>query len=134
VDLGAIATGSPPLVGRGVRGDPEEVTEFAERPQGLLVAVFGASDALVPIEDRLARWVFARDRHACPNPTSPTAMREALPGSTAGWPCRHDAVNERTCKRAAAAYGLLMLQKQYSSRPPEPSPGGRKCSLSTMWL
>jgi hypothetical protein len=50
----------------------------------------------------------------------------ALPG--------HDAVNERTCRRAAVAYGLLMKQKQYSSRPPEPSPGGRKCSLSTMWL
>ena len=30
---------------------------------------------------------FAGDRHACPNPPSPAAMREALPGSTAGWPC-----------------------------------------------
>ena len=115
-------------------GLTEAVTGFAERLQGLLVAVLGASDALVPIEGRLARWVFARDRHACPNPPGPAAMREALAGSTAGWPCRHDAVNERTCRRAAAAYGLLMLQKQYSSRPPEPSPGGRKCSLSTMWL
>ena len=47
---------------------------------------------------------------------------------------RLDAVNERTCRRAIVAYGLLMLQKQYSSMPPEPSPGGRKCSLSTMWL
>lgn len=47
---------------------------------------------------------------------------------------RHDAVNGRTCRRATVAYGLLMLQKQYSSMPPEPSPGGRKCSLSTMWL
>jgi hypothetical protein len=28
----------------------------------------------------------------------------------------------------------LMKQKQYSSMPPEPSPGARKCSLSTMWL
>ena len=119
-------------------GLTEAVTGFAERLQGLLVAVLGASDALVPIEGRLARWVFARDRHACPNPPGPAAMREALAGSTAGWPCRHDAVNERTCERACerapAAYGLLMLQKQYSSRPPEPSPGGRKCSLSTMWL
>jgi len=32
------------------------------------------------------------------------------------------------------AYGRLMLQKQNSSKPPEPSPGGRKCSWSTMWL
>ncbi len=31
-------------------------------------------------------------------------------------------------------YGRLMKQKQYSSKPPEPSPGARKCSLSTMWL
>ena len=31
-------------------------------------------------------------------------------------------------------YGRLIKQKQYSSAPPEPSPGGRKCSLSTMWL
>ena len=43
---------------------------------------------------------------------------------------RHDAVNERTCRRATVTYGLLMLQKQYSSMPPE----ARKCSLSTMWL
>jgi hypothetical protein len=43
---------------------------------------------------------------------------------------KHDAVNERTCRRATVAYGLLMLQKQYSSTPPE----ARKCSLSTMWL
>ena len=50
----------------------------------------------------------------------------ALPG--------HAAVTERTCRRATVAYGPLMLQKQYSSMPPEPSPGGRKCSLSTMWL
>ena len=42
----------------------------------------------------------------------------------------HDAVNERTCRRATVAYGLLMLQKQYSSMSPE----ARKCSLSTMWL
>ena len=32
---------------------------------------------------------------------------------------RHDAANERTCTRATVAYGLLMLQKQYSSMPPE---------------
>src|SRR4029079_717261 len=32
------------------------------------------------------------------------------------------------------AYGRLTKQKQYSSKPPEPSPGARKCSLSTMWL
>ena len=31
-------------------------------------------------------------------------------------------------------YCRLMKQKQYSSMPPEPSPGARKCSLSTMWL
>src|SRR5512132_4147593 len=31
-------------------------------------------------------------------------------------------------------YARLIKQKQYSSRPPEPSPGARKCSLSTMWL
>jgi len=31
-------------------------------------------------------------------------------------------------------YGPLTKQKQYSSTPPEPSPGARKCSLSTMWL
>jgi hypothetical protein len=31
-------------------------------------------------------------------------------------------------------YERLIKQKQYSSRPPEPSPGARKCSLSTMWL
>jgi hypothetical protein len=43
---------------------------------------------------------------------------------------RHDAVNERMCRRATVAYGLLMLQKQYSSMSPE----ARKCSLSTMWL
>jgi hypothetical protein len=171
------------------------VTELAERLQGLLVAVFGANDALVPIEagvtvdreagsgvayarglprcgssntgrqsasprprlpgntdrlgiagvglssrtmglrGRLGRWVFARDRHACPNPPSPAAMREAMPGSTAGVALPgHDAVTERTCSRATVAYGLLMLQKQYSSIPPERSPGGRKCSLSTMWL
>ena len=46
----------------------------------------------------------------------------ALPG--------HGAVNKRTCRRATVAYGLLMLQKQYSSMSPE----ARKCSLSTMWL
>ena len=31
-------------------------------------------------------------------------------------------------------HGWLIKQKQYSSMPPEPSPGARKCSLSTMWL
>src|SRR6476661_6802846 len=31
-------------------------------------------------------------------------------------------------------HGRLMKQKQYSSRPPEPSPGARKCRWSTMWL
>ena len=31
-------------------------------------------------------------------------------------------------------YCRLMKQKQNSSMPPEPSPGARKCSLSTMWL
>ena len=66
-----------------------------------------------------------------PQPAEPgsdegSAAGVALPG--------HDALNERTCRRAAVAYGLLMKQKQYSSRPPEPSPGGRRCSLSTMWL
>src|SRR5688500_18621904 len=35
---------------------------------------------------------------------------------------------------AAGCYGALIKQKQYSSTPPEPSPGARKCSLSTMWL
>jgi hypothetical protein len=40
--------------------------------------------------------------------------------------------------RGSGALGVvhwrLMKQKQYSSTPPEPSPGARKCSLSTMWL
>ena len=36
--------------------------------------------------------------------------------------------------RLTVAYGRLIKQKQYSSTPPEPSPGARKCSLSTMWL
>ena len=31
-------------------------------------------------------------------------------------------------------HGWLIKQKQYSSTPPEPSPGARKCSLSTIWL
>src|SRR6266481_6249252 len=29
-------------------------------------------------------------------------------------------------------HGRLTKQKQYSSNPPEPSPGARKCSLSTI--
>ena len=53
-------------------------------------------------------------------------------GGTA--PRAHHAVNERTCRRATVVYGRLIKQKQYSSDPPEPSPGARKCSLSTMWL
>ena len=31
-------------------------------------------------------------------------------------------------------HGWLIKQKQNSSTPPEPSPGARKCSLSTIWL
>jgi hypothetical protein len=60
--------------------------ERAERC-GLRVAGVGLSSRTMCLRGRLARWVFARDRHACPNPPSPAAMREALPGSTAGWPC-----------------------------------------------
>jgi hypothetical protein len=64
-------------------------------------------------------------------PPSPAAMREGAAGDHGGMALpRYDAVNERTCWRATVAYGLLMLQKQYSSMPPE----ARKCSLSTMWL
>ena len=36
--------------------------------------------------------------------------------------------------RHASTGQRLTKQKQYSSNPPEPSPGARKCSLSTMWL
>ena len=42
------------------------------------------------------------------------------------------------CRRSELALRVVhlrvMKQKQYSSMPPEPSPGARKCSLSTMWL
>ena len=70
-----------------------------------------------------------------PEPTKPGSDEGGAAGEHGGMALpRHDAVNERTCRRATVAYGLLMKQKQYSSMPPEPSPGARKCSLSTMWL
>ena len=66
-----------------------------------------------------------------PQPTKPGSDEGGAAGEHGGMALpRHDAVNERMCRRATVAYGLLMLQKQYSSR----SPLARKCSLSTMWL
>ena len=35
-------------------------------------------------------------------------------------------------KTQSVVYGRVILQKQNSSMPPEPSPGARKCRLSTM--
>ena len=71
----------------------------------------------------------------CLGPAKPGSDEGGAAGEYGGMALpRHDAVNECTCRRATVAYGLLMLQKQNSSMPPEPSPGGRKCSLSTMWL
>jgi len=49
-----------------------------------------------------------------------------------GPPCIWDQI--RGSGSLGVVHGRLMKQKQYSSTPPEPSPGARKCSLSTMWL
>ena len=56
-------------------------------------------------------------------------------GRSAASPSNH-LVDGAMAPNASSDYSgaRLMKQKQYSSSPFEPSPGARKCSLSTMWL
>jgi hypothetical protein len=55
------------------------VTELAERLQGLLVAVFGANDAFVPIEASVTVYRVAAQRRCLRSRSSPMRIIECRP-------------------------------------------------------
>jgi hypothetical protein len=60
-------------------GLTEAVTELAERLQGLLVAVFGANDALVPIEASVTVYREAVQRSCLRSRSAPMRIIEYRP-------------------------------------------------------
>ena len=67
-------------------GLTEAVTELAERLQGLLVAVFGANDALVPIEASVTVYREAVQRSCLRSRSAPMRIIECRPAIASPYP------------------------------------------------
>src|SRR5947207_6636926 len=141
------------------RGRPEPVHARDERLGRAGTAVVAQPPGTSRRHHRPTGWLpthqsASRNRRR----TGTTVGRNATPGAEPGWICRTPTARDRggrlratrgvlttdrePCdwaislfrRRDSVSYAWLTKQKQYSSKPPEPSPGARKCSLSTMWL
>jgi hypothetical protein len=89
------------------------------RPTGVVAIFDPGSDHLI--------WASVRECH-------PSAERSARSAATSRVSSSSGINRMRGSGPLGVVHWPLMKQKQYSSMPPEPSPGARKCSLSTIWL